>query len=160
MLLFTIQTPKKKTKQNKKIQEYSSLARFTEELLLDSQCTVRVAEDEVTVSKLLLATHLYCPAFDCWTFVIVNWWFPSLEESLSRASAATFNPASFFVQATSGVGYPATTQLNTTVCPSTFVASTGDLEISGATININNEKEIMSLYRIKHNLEGVVWHVG
>ena len=156
-----IQTPKKikKTKE-KKIQEYSTLARFTEELLLDSQCTVRVAENEVTVSKLLLATHLYCPAFDCWTFVIVNWWFPSLEESLSRASAATFNPASFFVQATSGVGYPATTQLNTTVCPSTFVASTGDLEISGATININNEKEIMSLYRIKHNLEGVVWHVG
>ena len=61
-----IQTPKKikKTKE-KKIQEYSTLARFTEELLLDSQCTVRVAENEVTVAKLLLATHLYCPAFDC-----------------------------------------------------------------------------------------------
>ena len=83
-----------------------------------------------------------------------------MEETLSRASAATFNSASFFVQATSGVGYPATTQWNITVCPSTLVASTGDLEISGVTININNEKEIMSLYRIKHNLQDVVRHVG
>ena len=58
-------TEKNKENKTKKIQEYSTLALFTEELLLDSQCTVRAAENEVTVAKLLLATHLYCPAFDC-----------------------------------------------------------------------------------------------
>ena len=58
-------TLKKKNQPTNQIKEYSTLARFTEKLLLDLQCTVRVAEDEVTVSKLLLATHLYCPASDC-----------------------------------------------------------------------------------------------
>ena len=76
-----------------------------------------------------------------------------MEEALSRTSAATINSASFFVQATSGVGYPATTQLNTAVCPSTFVSSVGDLEISGATINTNSEKEIESQQTKRYSRE-------
>ena len=67
-----------------------------------------------------------------------------MKDALSRACVATFNPTPSFSQAISGVGYPATTQLNTAVCPSTFVSFLGDWEISGATINTNSEKEIMS----------------
>ena len=105
-------------------------------LLWHSHCTVRVAEDEVAVSKLLLATHLYCPASDCWTFDMFNWWSPSLEDTLSRISPVTFNSSLFFVQTTSGVGYPATTQLKSTVCFSSFVRLVGGSEISGPTSNV------------------------
>ena len=76
-----------------------------------------------------------------------------MKDALSRACAATFNPTPSFSQAISGVGYPATTQLNTAVCPSTFVSLLGDWEISGATINTNSEKEIESQQTKRYSRE-------
>ena len=113
--------------------KHSVLQYFKDKPLLDSHCTVRVEGDDSEVCKLFLATHLYCPASDFWTSVIFKVWFPSLEETLSRKFAVTFNSTPFFVQATAGVGYPATMQLNTIVCPSIFVLSIGGSEISGPT---------------------------
>ena len=121
---------------NKKVINTRTLQIYKYTLLWHSHCTVRVAEDEVAVSRLLLATHLYCPASDCWTFDMFNWWSPSLEDTLSRTSPVTFNSSPFFVHATSGVGYPATTQLKSTVCFSSFVRLVGGLEISGPTSNV------------------------
>ena len=63
-----------------------------------------------------------------------------MEDTLSRTSPVTFNSSPFFVHATSGVGYPATTQLKSTVCFSSFVRLVGGSEISGPTSNVKIKK--------------------
>ena len=144
---------------NKKLINTRTLQIYKYTLLWHSHCTVKVAEDEVAVSKLLLATHLYCPASDCWTLDMVNWWFPLLEDTLSRTSPVTFNSSPFFVQTTSGVGYPATTQLKSTVCFSSFVRLVGGSEISGPTSNVKIKNEKLSHYktiRISQNTAKIV----
>ena len=99
------------------------------------QYTSSLAADEVEVLTLLLATHLYWPASDRWTSVIVKVWLLFVEDAFSRELAVKFNLCSFFVHVTLGDGFPSTTQLKTTSRPSTVVRSSGVSEISGATEN-------------------------
>ena len=97
------------------------------------QYTSSMAADEVELPTLLLATHLYWPASDRWTPVIVKLWLLLSRDAFSREFAPTFNPRPFFVHDTLGDGFPSTTQLKTTFCPSTLVRPSGFLEISGRT---------------------------
>ena len=82
-----------------------------------------------------------------------------MEDTLSRISPVTFNSSPFFVQTTSGVGYPATTQLKSTVCFSSFVRLVGGSEISGPTSNVKIKNEKLSHYktiRISQNTAKIV----
>ena len=97
------------------------------------QCTSSLAADEMEALTLLLATHLYWPASDRWTSVIVKVWLLFVEDAVSRELAVKFNLCSFFVHVTLGDGVPSTTQLKTASRPSTVVRSSGSSEISGAT---------------------------
>ena len=101
------------------------------------QCTSSLAADEMEVLTLLLATHLYWPASDRWTSVIVKVWLLFVEDAVSRELAVKFNLCSFFVHVTLGDGFPSTSQLKTTSCPSTVVRPSGVLEISAATEKYN-----------------------
>ena len=88
---------------------------------------------------LLIITHLYCPESDRWTSVIVKLCLLFSDDAVSRWFTVMFSFSSFFVQVTSGEGFPSTIQLNTTCSPSTMVTSFGFSTISGATWNLKTE---------------------
>ena len=117
------------------------------------QYTTSLAADEVEVSTLLLATHLYWPASDRWTSVIVKLWLLLVRDEASREFAVMFNPCPFFVHDTLGDGFPSTTQLKTTFCPSTMVRPSGFLEITGATEKYN--KNIKDCYNEQSSTKGL-----
>lgn len=116
------------------------------------QLTSSSAADEVELLTLLLATHVYWPASDRWTPVIVKLWLLLALDAVSRESPLMFNRFPSFVHVTLGDGFPLTSQLKETFCPSSVVRPLGCQEISGATEK-NNKNMFRQSYQCECNHE-------
>ena len=88
-------------------------------LLFYLQCTVNVAIKDVTLSTLLLATHLYSPLSVLFTFVTVSCWPSAVEQILGLA--VEFIAVPFMVHERLGSGTPLAIHEKVTLDPSFVV---------------------------------------